>query len=106
MFSRLATSFFLAKPAQLFVALPKRPLIVMFNKHTRLVPFFKPSLMTFASSERNQAAADTPATHMHRTISLERSVLSFFERQTGRELSLASLTGFIEERLLRGPISF
>ncbi len=39
---------------------------------------------------------------MHRTTSLDRSITSFFENQTGQELSLQSLTKFMDESLLRG----
>lgn len=39
-------------------------------------------------------------------MSLDKSVQSFFEKQTGQELSLDSLTKFMDESLLRGQMSF
>ena len=52
-------------------------------------------------------AAETPATHMQRTMSLDRSVQSFYEKQTGQELTISSISKFMDESLLRGSsISF
>ena len=62
--------------------------------------------MTFTTKTAQGAAAETPASHMHRTMSLDQGIQSFFERQTGEELSLTSLTKFMEESLLKGPMSF
>ena len=53
-----------------------------------------------------EAAAETPASHMHRTMSLDQGIQSFFERQTGEELSISSLTKFMDESLLKGPMTF
>lgn len=66
------------------------------SKSFRLV---QPVEMSFSTSP---LAAETPASHMHRTTSLDRSITSFFENQTGQELSLQSLTKFMDESLLRG----
>ena len=68
---------------------------------------FNTSLMAF-STTTGGAAAETPASFMHRTLSLERTVQSFYESQTGKkELSLESLTSFMDEALLKnGPMSF
>ena len=41
----------------------------------------KPAMMTFSAT--SVQAAETPASHMHRTMSLDRSISSFFEKQTG-----------------------
>ena len=69
--------------------------------------FCSRNLMAF-SSTASGTAAETPASFMHRTLSLERTVQSFYESQTGKkELSLDSLTSFMDEALLKnGPMSF
>ena len=43
---------------------------------------------------------------MHRTMALDRSITSFFEKQTGQELSIESLAKFMDESLIKGPMSF
>jgi len=60
--------------------------------------------MTFTAA--NMAAAETPASHMHRTMSLDRSIKSFFDNQASQGLTITSLTTFMDESLLRGPMSF
>ena len=43
---------------------------------------------------------------MHRTMSLDDNIQSFFEKQTGQELSIQSLTKFMDDTLLRGTMTF
>ena len=70
--------------------------------------FNNPSFMNFSTLNQDKgiAAADTPATHMHRTMSLDDNIQSFFEKQTGQELSIQSLTKFMDDTLLRGTMTF
>ena len=59
------------------------------------------------SSTKDMSAAETPASHMHRMTGFDRGVESFYQRQTGKDLSLASLTSFMDDSLLRsGPMSY
>ena len=69
--------------------------------------FYQMPMMAFATAPQTRSqAAETPASHMQRTMSLDRSITSFFERQTGQELSLGSLTQFMDDSLLRGQLSY
>ena len=43
---------------------------------------------------------------MHRTMSLDSTIQTFFEKQTGQELSIGSLINFMDEALMRGPMTF
>ena len=66
------------------MAAPKR-YYMLCNKNMVSMSLLRPSMMTFATTQTGQAtAAETPASHMHRTMALDRSITSFFEKQTGQ----------------------
>lgn len=65
-------------------------------------PAFMPVQALSFARFATDLAADTPSSLMDRQTSpLDRQVKSFFEAQTGKELTLASISKFIEQSLLR-----
>ena len=80
MFKQVLFSFSKAATAPKITMAPQRALMTM-NKNTAMGVNFlaRPSLMSFATSpNQTAAAAETPASHMHRTMALDRSITSFF----------------------------
>ena len=60
----------------------------------------KPTVMNFSS------AAETPASHMHRTTTLDNRIQTFFNQQSGKELNLKGLTEFMDESFLQNHMSY
>ena len=106
LFKQIASSLLTKTPkSKALLALPQRAFMVKPKPLLAGLAMLRPTLMAFGTNPR-MSAADTPATHMHRTLALDKSITSFFEKQTGKALSLSALTRFMDESLLRGPMSF
>ena len=88
-----------------FMTQATRPLLSSFSLFQQPA-CFRAFSTTSKALNQQAGAAETPASHMHRTMSLDSSIQSFYERQTGTELSLDSLTAFMAESMLRGPMSY